>query len=103
MSGRHRTARWGSERVGVSKQERLVRQRTVRHRANTELHLAALAGDTEGLVFAEPRHSGLRLPSEDTAAPSVGSHRVRHWKQPFWKRRNAVARQRAQAIRQIAA
>ena len=103
MSGRHRRAKWGSERVGVSKLERSAKHRTSRHRANTELHLASIVDDTENLVFTEPRHSGMKLQLEGespTSAPS--SSRLRHWKQPFWKRRNAVAHQRAEALRQMA-
>ena len=105
MSGRHRRAKWGSERVGVSKSERAASHRNSRHRANTEMHLATIVDDTENLenlVFTEPRHSGQNIPVEQQSSPLTGSNKLRHWKQPFWKRRNAVAHQRAEAMRQAA-
>ncbi len=102
MSGRHQRAHWGSERVGVSKPERAATHRTMRHRANTEMHLAALVDDTEDLVFSQPRHSGVKV-TVDTQPVATTRKPIRHWKEPFWKRRNAVARQRVEAQRRLAA
>jgi hypothetical protein len=102
MSGRHRKTRFGSEKFGTSKAERSEVNRKARHRANTELHLASTVDDHDDLVFTEPRNSGQRLHAEgETAAVATSPRKVRHWKQPFWKRRKNETRRRAEMLREL--
>jgi hypothetical protein len=57
----------------------------------------ALGGgiDADELVCPVVARSSLRVDIADHVAVGPGSTRLRHWKQPFWKRRSAVRRSRA--------
>ncbi len=96
MSNRHR--RRASSVLPEDRPSRKAEHRRLRRNVNQALHVAALADDTDGLVLDLPHHThGYR---DDHDSPST--HReaaprrtVRHWKQPFWKRRTNARRARA--------
>jgi hypothetical protein len=82
----------------VSFKERRAHARRERQRINVRLReLAADQGDGD-----EPGASW--RPERHHEAPIVTTtrRRVRHWKQPFWKRRTASRRERAALERAIA-
>jgi hypothetical protein len=82
----------------VSFKERQAHARRERQRVNARLRdLAAVQGDGD-----EPG-AGWRLERRhELRETSVGPRRVRHWKQPFWKRRTNTRRDRAMLERAIA-
>ncbi|MCU0310485.1 MAG: hypothetical protein MUE36_06045 [Acidimicrobiales bacterium] len=74
---------------------RRVEHRKVRHLAHVQLHQAAHGLDLDELVVAEAirRHGYDDAVSEPEA---IGPKRIKHWKTPFWKRRNVLRAQRWQ-------
>jgi hypothetical protein len=94
MGARHRGQR-RDRRVLPGREMRQVEHRKVRHLANVQLHQAVQGVDLDDLVVAEEvrRHGydeAFNEPKE------VRPNRVRHWKTPFWKRRNVLRSQRWQ-------
>jgi hypothetical protein len=87
MSRRHRD----SEPLHAPKAERTQRHRQERHAARLAL------GTAEPDDVVDPRLP--RSGPEHRALPASRRQRVRHWKTPFWKRRNTTRRQRALAQR----
>ena len=94
MSRRHRD---GRDDI-LLKDERLAEHRRKRRVARQVL---LMEGDEAVLPFQGHDH----LHAHRSEKPTDGStaHRAfRHWKQPFWKRRMAERRTKAEAFRQIA-
>jgi hypothetical protein len=82
----------------LSFKERRAHARRERQRVNIRLReLAAVNGDGDepGLGWRPERHHEVR-------DEPVGRRRVRHWKQPFWKRRTNSRRERALFERAVA-
>jgi hypothetical protein len=82
----------------LSFKERRAHARRERQRVNARLReLAAVQGegDEPGSAWRPERHH--EFPEQP-----VGRRRVRHWKQPFWKRRTASRRERAVMERAVA-
>jgi len=78
--------------------ERRAHARRERQRVNVRLReLAAVQGDGDepGAEWRPERH-------HEVPEQPVGRRRVRHWKQPFWKRRTASRRERAVMERALA-
>jgi hypothetical protein len=63
----------------------------------------ALDGDLDTVVDPRSPVSTGRRASVGRPQAKAGTRRVKHWKQPFWKRRNNVRAQRALAERDLAA
>jgi DNA-binding helix-hairpin-helix protein with protein kinase domain len=81
MSRRHRDP----EATSLPKDERRRTARRIRHVAKVSL----LAADPDDIVLPEP----VRMAAPRPVREQSGHRRFRHWKAPFWKRRN-VARHR---------
>ncbi|HUF31974.1 MAG TPA: hypothetical protein VMN58_02050 [Acidimicrobiales bacterium] len=94
MSRRHQNEDPGAR---PDKGDRQVGNRRVRREAKL-----ALDGDPDGVVVPRSPVSAGRRASVGKPPAKEGSRRVRHWKQPFWKRRNNVRAQRAAAERDLA-
>jgi hypothetical protein len=78
--------------------ERRAHARRERQRVNARLReLAVIRGDGDepGAGWRPERH-------HDVREVPVGRRRVRHWKQPFWKRRTNSRRERALIERALA-
>ena len=78
--------------------ERRAHARRERQRVNVRLReLAAVNGDGDepGLAWRVERHHEFR-------DEPIGRRRVRHWKQPFWKRRTNSRRERVLFERAVA-
>ena len=88
MSRRHRDLQVGT----LPKEERRRSIRQVRHAAKVSL----MAADPDDVVLPEP----VRAVHKGTA-PEPGRRRFRHWKAPFWKRRNAERHRRNMELRTI--
>src|SRR4051794_20042381 len=85
----------------LSFQERRAHARRERQRVNERLReLVAVQGDGDepGTGWRPERRHEVRV--EPTGR--TGRRRVRHWKQPFWKRRTASRRERAVLERAVA-
>jgi hypothetical protein len=97
MSRRHRS----DLAEALSFQERRAHARRERQRVNVALRELAVGqgdGDEPGTGWRpERRHEARVAPTGST-----GRRRVRHWKQPFWKRRTASRRERAFLERAVA-
>ena len=94
MGARHRGQR-RDRRVMPAREMRQVEHRKVRHQANVQLHQAVNGADLDDLVVVEE----VRRHGYDEAADEpkeVRPNRIRHWKTPFWKRRNLLRTQRWQ-------
>ncbi len=95
MSSRHRQSRPGaSHRVVPPRPARISANRRARHTAAAELREVAKGADPEDLAETLPAHISQRVVPDSEPAAKVGSKRKRHWKQPFWKRRTNLRRQR---------
>lgn len=93
MSTRHR-----SEVAKPAPSERRVQH----HRERQAVRHALEAGDPEEILDPRARHSlHVEHPGEELEAD--GSHRFRHWKTRFWKRRNALRHERNRALAELAA
>jgi hypothetical protein len=92
MSVRHRT---------VEAKPAPAERRIEHHRERQATRHALMAPDPEEIVDPRSHHS-LHHPADRQALVQDESHittrRVRHWKQPFWKRRTAARHQRNAAI-----
>jgi hypothetical protein len=97
MSTRHRS-RTGAA-LPEARDQRKAEHRRLRRNVNQALHLAALGDDPDGLVLEDP-HPTHGYTDEhgapDTHADGRPPRRLRHWKQPFWKRRTLERRRRAE-------
>jgi DNA-binding helix-hairpin-helix protein with protein kinase domain len=82
MSRRHRDL----EATPLPKEERRRTARQIRHDAKISL----LASDPDDVVLPEP----VRMTPHRAVANTGGRRRFRHWKAPFWKRRNAERHRR---------
>ena len=82
MSRRHRDL----EATPLPKEERRRTARRIRHDAKVSL----LAADPDDVVLPEP----VRMTPHRPAPAANGQRRFRHWKAPFWKRRNAERHRR---------
>jgi hypothetical protein len=95
MSRRHQTEDPGAR---PDKGIRRVGNRKVRRQTRL-----ALDGDPDGVVVPKsPVSAGRRASLGPAPAKETGRRRVKHWKQPFWKRRNVVRAQRAAVERELA-
>lgn len=97
MSQRHRLA---SIEAGVltplTKEERRRERRRERHEARAAL---IAADDPDGIVLPEVPHTAVRATEARTTDPR---RQLRHWKQPFWKRRTASRHAKNVALASIA-
>ncbi len=77
---------------------RKVEHRKVRHAAKQALHVATVEGvDPDALVVPDPHAThGYREDHNQPMSHSIGDpeKRVRHWKEPFWKRRKGERKRR---------
>ncbi|MEI2637957.1 MAG: hypothetical protein V9F03_02985 [Microthrixaceae bacterium] len=100
MSTRHRVKRAGpSSALQEERDERKASHRKVRRSVNQSLHLATMQDDLDELVLDAPIHTHGFTDEHEPAQPrstSAPQRRLRHWKQPFWKRRNLERRRRNQ-------
>jgi hypothetical protein len=82
----------------LASEERRAHARRERQRVNVRLReLAVVRGDGD-----EPGARWRPERRHDFSEQPVGRRRVRHWKQPFWKRRSASRRERAALERTLA-
>lgn len=89
MSRRHRDP----EATTLPKEERRRTARRIRHDAKVSL----MAADPDDIVLPEPvRMTGHRPVREE------GRRRFRHWKAPFWKRRNLERHRRNEEFLRLA-
>ncbi len=101
MSTRHRQRRNGATSVlPEDRARRKAEHRRLRRGVNQALHQTTLGDDPEALVLDLPHpthgyHEDHERPASH--AEPAPPRRVRHWKQPFWKRRAADRRRRAMA------
>jgi hypothetical protein len=82
----------------ITFKERRAHARGERQRVNLRLReLASVQGDGDepGAGWRPERH-------HEVPSMPVGRRRVRHWKQPFWKRRTASRRERVEFERALA-
>ena len=93
MSTRHR-----SEVPKPAPSER----RAQHHRERQATRHALAVHDPEDVVDPRVRHS-LHVEHPGDVAEAGAPRRFRHWKAPFWKRRNAVRHQRNRAVAEIGA
>ena len=81
-------------------------RRVEHHRERRAAHVAlAAAADPDTLIDPRRPHTLHREHRErevQTAADDAPRRRLRHWKTPFWKRRNALRRERNRAIADLA-
>ena len=85
----------------LTRKERKQEHRRIRHKAKQAMHEAIHDGDdVDALIVPEPHHTH----PEDENKVEPKSHatddprrRVKHWKQPFWKRRKQFRKERIQA------
>ena len=101
MSNRHRS-RNGGKAVPEDREVRKAEHRKVRRTVNQSLHVATLADDTDDLVLDTPHPTHGYTDEHAPAAPHAEGdpeRKVKHWKQPFWKRRTQERRQKAQLPR----
>jgi len=94
MGARHRSQRRDG-RLIPGRDMRRVEHRKVRHAAHVQLHQAVQGADLDDLVVVEEvhRHGRDELVHEPK---EVSPKRLKHWKTPFWKRRNVLRAQRWQ-------
>lgn len=103
MSTRHRHRRTGmTSALAEERERRKAEHRRVRRTVNQRLHVASLeeSDEHDGLVleFPHPTHGYTdEFETPDPKAAERPRKRVRHWKQPFWKRRTLERRRRAEA------
>jgi hypothetical protein len=100
MSTRHRHRRSGpTSALPEERERRKAEHRRVRRTVNQRLHVASLADDHDGLVLELPHATHGYTDEHDAPDSSADAprKRVRHWKQPFWKRRTLERKRRAQA------
>lgn len=101
MSTRHRVKQAGpSSALQEDREQRKASHRKLRRAVNQSLHLATLDADLDDLVLETPRPTHGYTDEHEPAAPksmSAPRRRLRHWKQPFWKRRNLERRRRNRA------
>lgn len=94
MGARHRGQR-RDRRVLPGSEMRRVEHRKVRHQAHVQLHQAAHGADLDDLVVVEDvRRHGYDEAMNDPV--EVRPNRLKHWKTPFWKRRNVLRARRWQ-------
>lgn len=86
MSARHRQSQAGSPSIAkADKEDRRLDHRKERHAARKALTVS----DPDEIVMPVLHHAA------GHSAPEAASKKpFRHWKQPFWKRRSALAHQR---------
>lgn len=100
MSNRHRTRQSGpTSALQEARERRKAEHRRVRRSVNQDLHLAALEEDHDDLVLDLPRPTHGYTTEHAPATPRATGdpqNRTRHWKQPFWKRRNVERQRRAE-------
>lgn len=101
MSTRHRVKQAGpSSALQEDREQRKASHRKLRRSVNQSLHLATtMEEDLDGLVLEMPRPTHGYTDDHEPAAPkstAAPRRRMRHWKQPFWKRRNLERRRRNQ-------
>lgn len=95
MSSRHRQSRPGaSNRVVPPRPARISANRRARHTAAAELREVTKGADPENLAETLPARDSQWVVPDGAPVARVGSKRKRHWKQPFWKRRTNLRRQR---------
>lgn len=101
MSTRHRVKQAGpSSALQEERDERKASHRKLRRSVNQSLHLATMQEDLEDLVLDLPRPTHGYTDEHEPAATKASSapkRRLRHWKQPFWKRRNLERQRRNEA------
>lgn len=101
MSSRHRVKQAGpSSALQEEREQRKASHRKVRRSVNQSLHLATMQDDLDDLILDQPRPTHGYTDEHEPAQPRATSdpkRRLRHWKQPFWKRRTLERRRRAQA------
>lgn len=99
MSNRHRSA----DQAPVPKAEIRAHARGERHRITTELHNVAerVSGGLEPDDVEEPgaEFKPVHHHDADKARKKANGRPLRHWKVKDWKRRSAVRRARARALR----
>jgi hypothetical protein len=100
MSNRHRS----QEIAPPARSEVRAHARSERHRVNTELQVLAeaVSSGTEPDDTVEPGHAWKPIhhhDAEQARKKLSGARRLRHWKLKEWKRRTAVRRARAKALR----
>lgn len=95
MSRRHRD---GKDDILLHKDDRLAE-----HRRKRRVTRQVLWSEGTEAVLPHQGHDHLHAHrSEEPPAAEITRHPVRHWKQPFWKRRTAQRRMKAAAFRQVA-
>lgn len=102
MSNRHRTRRSGAtSALQEERDSRKAEHRRVRRTVNQELHVALVDGEYDDLVPEVP-HATHGYTDEHDAPEShevqQPRRRLRHWKQPFWKRRKLDRRRKAAQV-----
>ncbi|MDA8034915.1 MAG: hypothetical protein M0T71_12225 [Actinomycetota bacterium] len=77
-------------------------RRVHHHRERQAVRHALDASDPEDLLDPRSRHN-LHDEHAGSLRPGPAPRRFRHWKAPFWKRRNAVRHERNVALASFAA
>ncbi|HSL56497.1 MAG TPA: hypothetical protein VK866_01515 [Acidimicrobiales bacterium] len=103
MGARHRRRRSDQSAYDTEAREmRKAHHRAQRHSTRQALHEAHFEDSLDDVVLPEPKPTRERVAPEERGPAKVGTHAFRPWKQPFWKRRRNVRRERAIAWREAA-
>ncbi len=101
MSTRHRSRRSGAtSALPEARERRKAEHRKVRRGVHQALHVAAVEGEHDELVLDLPHPTHGYTEEHEAPEPHATGRpprRVRHWKQPFWKRRTQARRRKAEA------
>jgi hypothetical protein len=99
MSKRHRS----QDQAPLPKAELRAQARGERHRVNTELHTVAdmvsSGVEPDDVVDPGPAFKPVHHHDAEKAIEKSARRPFKHWKVKDWKRRSAVRRQKAQAMR----
>ena len=87
MSKRHRESRMQAK---VPKEARRLDHRRDRHTAKTALQVS----DPEALILPSVSRQPVMEEAPKAVTTATSRRRFRHWKAPFWKRRNVARHER---------
>lgn len=103
MGARHRRRRSDQSAYATEARElRKAHHRAQRHEARQALHEARYEDALDDVVLPVPKATRGRVAPDDREPAKATTTAFRPWKQPFWKRRRNVRRERALAWRELA-
>jgi hypothetical protein len=103
MGARHRRRRPDQSAYATEARElRKAQHRAQRHEARQALHEVRHEDELDDVVLPVPKPTRERVAPEERETKAAPTS-FKPWKQPFWKRRRNVRRERALAWRDLAA